>query len=312
MAIPSYEKMMTPILNCLNGQGNIDQRKPCSLKELGEYVANFFALSNEERELTLSSKQTVVYSRVSWAKTYLSKAGLVEKVSRGVFKITERGVKALQESKDINNQYLMRYETFADFFKHDKEIASIEDEHLNSKKKLTPVEQIDVAFEALNKELEDEVLEQVKAISPQAFEKLVVDLLLKMGYGALDDNSNAVTKLSHDRGIDGIISADKLGFDKIYIQAKQYNAANKVGRPALQAFVGACISAFKLVFITTSSFTNEALDYAEQVASTKQKLVLIDGAKLSRLMIEFDMGVQTQTQYALKRLDSDFFTNYGN
>ena len=218
---------------------------------------------------------------------------------------------------------MKKYQSFTDFFdnkrsevqtyeKNDEDEKDVEKNENGgniSTKELTPIEQIDHAFGLLNKELEDEILEHVKSLSPRAFEKLVVDLLIKMGYGDIDDNTEAVTNFSHDHGIDGIISADKLGFDKIYIQAKQYSST-KVGSPDLQAFVGASISSFKLVFITTSGFTKEAQDYAKQIASSRQKLVLIDGVKLSRLMIEFNVGVQPQTQYVLKRVDSDFFTNY--
>jgi len=259
-------------------------------------------------ELLPSGSQTVAHSRINWTITYLKKAGLLESPRRSQVYITEEGsrVAALQDVK-VDNRFLRSYPEFVAFYNrshskgnNDKQITPIE----QNQPELSPEEQLDSAALSLQQSLADDLLGKLKTVSPAFFERIVVDLLVAMGYGgSVQDAGKSVGK-SGDGGIDGIIKEDKLGLDTIYIQAKRWEA--NVGRPEVQKFAGALqgVRARKGVFITTSSYSSDALDFVKNIDS---KIILIDGAELSRLMIEYGVGVSVQRVVKVMRIDGDYF-----
>lgn len=302
--IPNYQECMLPLLQLLG------DRKVHTSKECVEKLSVILGLTEEEKaELLPSGKQTIISNRVSWARFYLEKAGLVNVVSRGKYLITDDGVALLGEHPSIlNNEILYHYDSFAEFMKHSSSKGSngIEPESdvLNRAQSSlcdqTPEEILDSTYRQLQSNLADEILEKVLQQSPQFFERLVVDLLVKMGYGA-----GKITGRTGDGGIDGIIDEDKLGLDVIHIQAKRWQIGNNVGQKELQSFVGALAgqSGRKGVFITTSSFTRAALEYNP----SNVKIAKIDGKKLADLMITYNLGVSTKFLYEIKKLDTDYF-----
>ena len=269
-----------------------------------EYLSNEFSLTKEEREELLPSKtQDVISNRIGWARTYMKKAGLLEDTRRGYFKITERGQSVLSENLDkITTKYLGKFEEFKAF--RDKHIEKDTDPDISLSVDETPEEMLENGFAKLSENLIDEVLSKISECSPSFFEHLVIVLLVHMGYGGSFSEAAQVVGKSGDEGIDGIIKEDKLGLDTIYVQAKRWKGV--VGRPEIQKFAGALLGqkASKGVFITTSSFTKEAVEYA---SSVDRKVVLIDGEKLATLMIEHNVGISTVRTYEIKRIDSDYF-----
>lgn len=244
-------------------------------------------------------------NRVGWAKSYLKQAGLLEIVGRGYFKITRRGLEVLKERpQQLNTKYLMRFPEFAEFHVYKKKSVDVDDNLEQQTNEATPDELLSAGYKQLRETLAAELIEKIKQISPSRFEHLVLDLLLKMGYGGTQEDAGQVVGKSGDGGIDGIINEDRLGLDVIYVQAKRWEA--DVGRPEIQKFVGALAGnkANKGVFITSSGFTKEARNYANQV---NQKVVLIDGVMLAELMMDYDLGVSTKDVFTVKRLDSDYF-----
>jgi restriction system protein len=301
MAIPDYQTVMLPLLQFLS------DGKEHHIGEVVDRLAEQFHLSSEEREQLLGSgQQTVIRNRAGWARTYLKKAGLIEATRRGYFRITERGQSVLGQSPvRIDVKYLEQFPEFVAFRDLRHEQVDEKPESISGNVEATPEEALDAAYQRLRIDLEAEVLEQVKAASPSFFERLVVELLVKMGYGGtLRDAGQAVGK-SGDGGIDGIIKEDRLGLDVIYIQAKRWEGT--VGRPEIQKFAGALQGhrARKGVFITTSAFSAEAMDFAARIDS---KIVLIDGVALVRYMIDNGVGVSTYRSYEVKKIDSDYFT----
>lgn len=298
--IPNYQECMLPFLTLL-GDNQIH-----SLKDSIESLSSSLNLSEEEKsELLPSGKQTVIANRIGWAKFYLEKAGLVEVVSRGKYKISNAGQLLLNEGlTKIGNDVLMRYERFREFIHNSSSKIENQKSTLTSIQspysEQTPEEILDIAFKQLESNLSDDILDKVLQQSPQFFERLVVDLLVKMGYGA-----GKITGRTGDGGIDGIIDEDKLGLDVIHIQAKRWQKGNNVGRKELQSFVGALDGKHgkKGVFITTSSFTKEALEYNPST----MRIAKIDGQKLAELMITYNLGVSTKVLYELKRIDTDYF-----
>jgi len=295
MPIPDYQEIMLPLLK-LASDG-----EEHSLKEAYEVISNQFDLSEQERrELLPSGTQSVINNRVGWARTYLKKAGLFQDPKRGFFKITERGRNILKEGpSEINVKTLEQFEEFRKFkeYKKPKGVrVSLSEE--------TPEEALENAFQRINESIADDILENVKSCSPSYFEKLVVGLLVEMGYGGSRKEAGEVLGKTGDGGIDGIIKEDKLGLDIIYIQAKRWD--NVVSRPEIQKFVGALQGqrARKGIFITTSHFSKEAEDY---VQSIENKVILIDGQRLAQLMIENNLGVSIVNNYAVKKIDSDYF-----
>lgn len=300
MAIPDYQSLMMPVMQfASDGQEH-------SCREAAEYLASTCRLSDAERHQMLpSGVQTVFENRVGWAITYLVKAGLLERPRRGSFRLTERGKETLRQSPErIDVKFLERFPEFRSFRERPpgprKVTRAVPDEEVVG----TPAELLEYAYEKLRQELARELLDQVKRCSPRFFERLVVDLLVRMGYGGSRAEAGRAVGGAGDEGIDGIINEDRLGLDVVYVQAKRWTTP--VGRDDIQKFVGALQGqkARKGVFITTSSFTKEAQEYARRVDT---RIVLVDGAQLAQLMIDHDVGVTTMASYHTKRVDSDYF-----
>ena len=300
MAVPKFDEFFGDFLSAIK-DGEIH-----SAQEVRDVIAVAMNLTESDiAEMLPSGKQTTFYSRTGWAKTFLQKAGLVETPQRGKYRITEEGKKALSSGERIDINYLNRYESFRNFqyAPHNSISETVQEETYES-----PSEILDSAYQQITSALADQLMEQVMQLSPAGFEKLVVRLLLNMGYGNGIDDAGRVTRLSHDEGIDGIIKEDQLGFSNIYIQAKQWHPERTVNRPEIQTFVGALHGqqAQKGLFITTAKFSAGAVDYAEDLSGVK--VVLVDGATLMRLMIKHNVGVSIEHTYEIKRVDSDFFS----
>lgn len=301
MAIPDYESVMLPLLQFAGDQ------QEHSLREAYDKLADYFDLSPDERkELLPSGQQEVFHNRVSWARTYLKKAGLLESTRRGHIRITDLGLNVLgQNLNRIDYRYLEQYEEFRAFKAIKRKKERERQSSTNISIETTPEEALENAYEGLRDNLVSELLEQLKSSSPSLFEKIVVELLVKMGYGGSRKDAGKAIGGKGDEGIDGIIKEDRLGLDIIYIQAKKWE--NTIGRPEIQKFAGALQGqrARKGIFITTSNFSREAHDYASRIDI---KIVLIDGDMLAQLMIDNNLGVSPTAIYEIKRIDSDYFT----
>jgi restriction system protein len=299
MTIPDFQSIMLPLLNLL-----ADEQEH-SLRETIDSLSEKFALSEEERlQLLPSGKQSMFNNRVSWAKTHLAKAGLLKTTKRGYFQITQQGLKVWKEHpQKITLKFLQQFPTFVEF-KQPKNTELNSTDLEDDNKSTTPEEELESAFQKLNQTLASDLIEQIKLGSPRFFEMLVVDLLVKMGYGGTRKDAGQVIGRSGDEGIDGLINEDRLGLDVIYIQAKRWQ--NPVGRPEIQKFTGALegFRARKGIFITSSSFTSDAQEYVERI---DKKVILIDGDKLAQLMIEYNVGVSPVVSYEIKKVDLDYF-----
>lgn len=310
MAIPYFETLMLPLLQ-LAADGNEH-----SVRDARDCLAREFSLSEEEQNALLPSGQRVFPNRVGWARTYLTKAGALEVPRRGLFRITDRGRDILREKPaKITVKLLEQFPEFVEFTTpqnkseelppHDGSIWGSMSGSLVPEEKQTPEEILDAAYLRLRRETTTEILSRVKKSSSWFFERLVVELLLAMGYGgSLKEAGNAIGR-SGDEGIDGIVKEDRLGLDVIYLQAKKWEGT--VGRPEIQKFVGALHGkrAKKGVFITTGTFSSEATQY---VGNIEPKVVLIDGRQLAEFMIDFNIGVTESSAYHVKRIDSDYFS----
>jgi len=305
--IPDYQSLMLPFLKF------ISNGKTYNIQDAINQLANEFELTEADLNEWLPSKsQKTFYNRVYWAKAHLKMSGTIENVSKGKFKITDKGKLVLSKNPEhVNVKYLMSI--FPDYEekikgyrfkkKEDDNTTSLDDEKVELLKE-TPEEQIESGYQNIRNSLEQEILLKLKTVNPYFFERIVVELLVKMGYGgSIQDAGKAIGK-SGDEGIDGIIKEDKLGLDVIYIQAKRWEGV--IGRPEIQKFVGALAGqrAKKGVFITTSHFTKEAKEFASQMDT---KIVLIDGEILAQYMIDYNLGVSVQNIYEIKKLDSDYF-----
>ena len=308
MAVPKFNEFIPFIIKFLSD----NQTK--TLKEIIEYCKLELNLNESECSEKLPSGKTKLYDRVGWANTYLKKAGLIESPKRGTVRLTAAGREACKNNlSDITLEYLNNFDSFKKFKNNIRDKNKAEQNfEVSQIKNESPQEQIELALQELNDELISELMVEVSKISPYEFEKLVVRLLIKMGYGDMEENKDAVTKKSDDEGIDGIVSADKFGFDSIYIQAKQWKSDNSIGRPEIQRFLGALAGqgASKGIFITTSQFSKGAVEFASK--QLHSKIVLVDGRQLAKLMIEYNLGVSTIATYEVKRIDSDFFDEYIN
>jgi len=301
MAIPDYQTIMLPLLKYLSDV------KEHHIRETIDALALQFGLTSEERkELLPSGQQYTFDNRIGWARTYMKKAGLIESTRRGYFKITEKGLKVLDEvPEEINVRFLKKFPEFVEFQTLKREKSEEEKERENAEKDLlTPEESIESSYQRLRQNLAVDLIQQVKNCSPSFFEKLVIDLLISMGYGGTRKDAGEAIGRSSDEGIDGIIKEDRLGLDIVYIQAKKWE--NSVSRPEIQKFAGALQGqrAKKGIFITTSTFTKDARDYADKIES---KIVLIDGETLARLMIDHNIGVSPIASYMIKKIDNDYF-----
>ncbi|MBY5436192.1 restriction endonuclease [Rhizobium leguminosarum] len=304
--IPDYQTLMLPVLRlAADGETRV--------ADVAERIADSLGLTSEERdELLPSGRQRVLHNRIHWAKFYMSKAGLIASPARGRFIATDKGKALLATAPDrIDVALLMREPEFREFYRN--EGGATEDEGVSDKAsvvtsaKTTPEEQIDAAHATLAAALRDELLERILSNSPTFFEQLIVDLLVSMGYGGSHKNAAAQLGRTGDGGVDGILNEDRLGLDRIYVQAKRYAPGNPVGRPDVNGFVGSLVGlgATKGVFVTTSTFSQPARDYVKHLA---QRIILIDGQELTDLMIEHDVGVRGYRTVEFKRLDEDFFS----
>ena len=301
--IPDYQSLMLPLLKL------VADKQEHKYRDLIENLATEFQVTDEERkELLASGNQAIFDNRVGWAKTYLKKAGLLDSPKRATFVITQIGLDTLKNNPDrVDAKYLRQFPAFLEFQNASRNDNDSEEEIvIVETNEQTPEENLDKAYQRIRKSLASELLNRVVELSPTFFERLVVELLVKMGYGgSIKDAGKAIGK-SGDEGIDGTIKEDKLGLDIIYIQAKRWRPGNVVGRPELHKFVGALAGqgAKKGIFITTSNFTKEASEYTPK---NETKIVLIDGEQLAQLMIDYNLGCTTQQIYELKKIDSDYF-----
>ena len=301
--IPDYQTLMLPLLKL------VADKQEHKYRDLIENLATEFQVTEDERkELLASGNQAIFDNRVGWAKTYLKKSGLLDSPKRATFVITELGLQTLKKNPNrIDAKYLKQFPAFLEFQKASRNDNDTEEEIVSVEtNQQTPEENLDKAYQRIRKSLASELLNKVVELSPTFFERLVVELLVKMGYGgSIKDAGRAIGK-SGDEGIDGTIKEDKLSLDIIYIQAKRWKPGNVVGRPELHKFVGALAGqgAKKGIFITTSNFTKEASEYTPK---NETKIVLIDGEQLAQLMIDYNLGCTSQQIYELKKIDSDYF-----
>jgi len=302
MAIPDYQTIMLPLLKF------ISDKKEHHVRDMIDYLAGEFQLSDEERRRLLPSGNDVIFdNKVKWARLYIGKAGLLDSPKRGYWKITERALEVLSKNPSrIDVKFL---EQFPEFREWRKTTSRETDKETTGKAEMveeqTPQESLEYGYQQLRDDLIQQLLIHVKNASPKFFEKLVVELLVKMGYGGSIRDAAKVVGGTGDEGIDGVIKEDPLGLDTIYIQAKRW-ANTSVGRRDLQYFVGALQDkkASKGVFITTSSFAKQAREYIDRIGSN---VVLIDGEQLAELMIDYGIGVSPVATYEIQRLDSDYF-----
>jgi restriction system protein len=306
MPIPDFESLMLPYLELLHdGQEH-------GIQDVISQLSIRFNLTDEERYQRSPNSPNIIFNnRVGWAKTYLKKARLIENPHRGIVKISDRGLQILTENPQrIDIHYLSRFPEFMSFYMDSVEFpeenpSSTQTSNIPINPNiLTPSEQLEQSYQDIRSELADDLLEHVLNCSPRFFEHLVIDLLLKMGYGGFRDDAAQMTPRSHDGGIDGIINEDKLGLDVIHLQAKRWSG--NVGRPEVQTFVGSLegFRANKGIFITTSDFTSEAQEYVKTI---NKKVILINGKKLTQLMIDHGVGVTEIVSYVVKRVDNDYF-----
>lgn len=304
MSVPKYNELMLPLLQyASDGEEH-------HVRNASEAIAEHLQLTEDQvNELLENGRDTRFYYRVRWAKTYLTKACLIERTGRGTFRITQRGFDVLATNPtEITEEILYQFPEFVEFKTPNTIIASTPSSITTTAldEQETPEEQIETTYKQLRKGLIDDLLETVISVSPAFFERVVVDLLLAMGYGGALGSGETIGR-SGDGGVDGIIREDKLGLDSIYIQAKRYAPGNGVGRPEIQGFVGSLmgLGANKGVFITTSYFSQQAIQYAQSLQNLK--VILIDGDELANLMIEHNVGVSVQKTYVIKQVDENYF-----
>lgn len=305
MAVPDYQSVMLPLLSFAQ-----ERKEEISTDDaVSALAAKLGLIEDDLKEMLPSGLQRTFVNRVGWAATYMKKAGLLEPTRRGYYRITQRGQELLEKKPaKITVKLLKQYPEFLTFQQlkgtrsGEKTSAARDAIDIST---ATPSEALESAYENLRDELIDELLTKLKQSSPAFFERIVVELLVKMGYGGSRADAGKAIGRSGDGGIDGIIKEDKLGLDVVYIQAKRWES-NPVGRPDVMQFAGALQAqkASKGIFITTSRFTDDARNYVSQIGS---KIVLIDGDQLSHLLIDHDVGVSTVSLYPLKKVDSDYF-----
>lgn len=303
MSIPVFQDIMLPILEYLS------DGKEHSLREAYRWLANSFDLSEDEiEELFPSGNDRIFHNRIRWAKYYLSEAGLLNITRRGYIQITDKGlemIKSKPKSLDVKFMKELSANKSVDQGTPEKTKEDKKPDNGYADSNKTPEENLEFAYQEIRNKLAEELLKYVKNVSPFEFEKLVVELLVKMGYGGTLTDAGETTKKTKDDGIDGTIKEDKLGLDIIYIQAKRWDT-NPVGKNEIHSFIGALAGqgAKKGIFITTSHFTNDAMQY---VPKNETKIVLIDGKTLAQLMFDYNLGVTSHKVYEVKRIDTDYF-----
>jgi restriction system protein len=304
MSIPDYQSLMLPVLDA-------SSRGEVRIGEVAEELADKLGLSSEERsELLPSGKQTVFNNRVHWAKSYLSKANLVEITRRGYFRITPRG-QAVLDSKPahVDNKLLMQFEEFRQFRERSSAPEKPDSQPTNpalEDQRQTPDESMRMAHRQIETALGHDLLKRIREAPPDFFERLMVNLLVSMGYGGSADEAGRTLGRSGDDGVDGVVDQDALGLDRVYIQAKRYAAGNSIGAGAIRDFFGSLDrhKASKGLFVTTSAFSSSARETAEFLS---KRIVLIDGDQLARLMIRHNVGCRIEETLHIKKIDEDFF-----
>lgn len=300
MSVPNYQDFMTPCLKVF-----ADNKEVIKGTEIVDKVSDNLGLSDEDRSLVLKSGENVVKNRVYWANYYMYRAGLLERPSRGHYKITEEGLRVVASREKINDEFLMKYPDFVAFVqKTNDNVRQSSEENvgrLTCENDSDPEQRINDAIDEINVALEDEILETLKSIEPKRFESIVIDLMEAMNYGV-----GEVTRFVADGGIDGIINEDELGLSKIYLQAKRYNDG-KVNEREMRDFVGALATnnVSKGVFITTSTFADKARNSASSAHG--HTIVLIDGPMLAKLMREHNLGAKQKKNYDIKEFDVSYF-----
>lgn len=307
MPIPDYQSLMLPLLkHAAHGETRVP--------EVEDQIADEFGLTTEERnQLLPSGRQKVLHNRIHWAKFYMSKAGLIDQPRRGRFVASDEGRALLARNPTkIDVGMLLEYPAFLDFYRGggagDGAAAERTSQAVATQpaSTITPEEQIEAAHIALQSALREELLQRILQNSASFFEDVIVDLLVAMGYGGSHRNAAAQLGRTGDGGVDGVINEDRLGLDRVYVQAKRYAPTNSVGRPDVQGFVGSLVGlgATKGVFVTTSQFSQQAVEFVRHLA---QRIILIDGHRLTDLMIEHNVGVRLSRAIEFKRLDENFF-----
>ena len=301
--IPDFQTAMLPLLKQMKDERIYDSTS------LRDVAISYFKITDKEKtEKTPNGKQLLYYNRIAWSISYLRTGGLIESPERGKYKISELGKEVLQNPPEkITIRFLKEINPNKNLFEREKNIKNTEEKDLEISEDKTPDELIEEGHRRINQELSSILLQNIENASPYKFEEIVVNLLIKMGYGDSDFNNGEVTSKSGDEGIDGIIKEDKLGLDKIYVQAKRWKKDSKIGRPEIQKFVGALDGqrAKKGIFITTAFFSQEAINYANNTSNAT--VILIDGQKLTDLMIEYEAGVTVKETIKICKIDTDFF-----
>jgi restriction system protein len=308
MAIPDYESLMLPVLRSAAG-GEV------KIGDVVEQLADELGLTQDERaQLLPSGRQTTFANRVHWAKTYLKQAGLLEITRRAHFRISDRGGEVLASNPDkIDNEVLGQFDEFKDFRtrRHEgsggaRDPTPLLAEPLEALGGATPDEVMRTVYRQINGALGQELLDRIAASPPEFFERLIVALLLAMGFGGTGENAGRAIGQSGDDGVDGVIDQDPIGLDRVYVQAKRYQSENKIGPSAIRDFFGSLDmhKANKGLFVTTSGFTQAAVDTAERLG---KRIVLIDGPELAQLMISYNVGCRVEETIYVKRIDEDFF-----
>ncbi|MEO1440646.1 MAG: restriction endonuclease [Chloroflexota bacterium] len=296
MAIPGFQDVMLPLLQ-ITSDG-----KEHTLRGTIETLGEYFELTTEERkEMLPSGRQARFDNRVGWSTTYLRKTKLLESTGRGRFRITDRGYDVLAQDPDrVDLKFLEQFDELDEFRNKSAQTAVESIEESNN----TPEEILEESYNDLRQKLKRDLLERIKTNTPQFFESLVIDLMLAMGYGGSRRDAGEAVGRSGDGGIDGIIKEDRLGLNNIYIQAKRWE--NTVGRPEVQAFSGALDMhrANRGVFITTSQFSREAIEFVGRIG---KKIILIDGSYLADLMIDYSVGVIIKETYIVYELNENYF-----
>lgn len=302
MAVPKYDELMKPLLIA------VSDGETYKMKDVTALLAEQLNLSSDDlAEMLPSGRQTVFKNRVGWAKTYLKKAGLLDSPARATIVITNAGKQVVADNPEkIDSKYLEQFPSFVDFASAPEPLDdSNPASEVPKPSDLTPDDQLEDAYKEINDSLASDLLSEVLKIPPYTFEKFVVDLLLKMGYGKADFGSHA-TVTSGDEGIDGIIMEDKLGFSLIYMQAKEWAVDKVVSQPDIQSIVGAIAGKKgEGLFVTTARFSQKAKDYAHT-----HHIILIDGERLANLMIEYNFCVSTRKTFEIKALDTDALAEY--
>jgi restriction system protein len=304
VAIPDFQTIMRPLI-----AAHEDGREHLN-RDLVAALADQFGLTAEERREMLPSGAARLFdNRVGWAKTHVSHAGLLASPRRGVSVITEQGRQVLRDHTDrVDLGVLGEFDEYQQWRNQHKDASPADFTRRQETESLTPEEQLESAYQGVRQQVEDELLHNVSSAPPDFLERVVVDLVVRMGYGGSRKDAGEALGRSGDEGIDGIIKEDPLGLDIIYLQAKRWDPSRTVGRPEIQKFAGALQGqrARKGIFITTSSFSPEAIEYVSRIET---KIILIDGARLSRLMFDHGIGVAASSVYEVKRIDSDFFSD---